>query len=119
MRGRGFVRIVLSAAALLGLAACTAVGFDPAPWLEPPSGHLTLSNFRFDRASVEAVVAAGPDCTAGGAAPAGFDLPFKGTRTIAAAPGSDVCWRRQTASGQWTEWNRAYTATGRSIDSQL
>jgi hypothetical protein len=114
MRGGGIVRILLSAAVLLGVSACAVPTL-----IAPPSGRLTLSNFRFERASVETIVAAGPDCIAAGAAPAGFDLPFKGLRVIEATPGADICWRRLTAPGRWTEWNRAYTASGRSIDSQL
>ena len=82
---------------------------------------MTLSNNRFDHASIEAVVTAAPDCTAADPAVpvAAFDLPFKGTRVLAAAPDADICWRRQITGGQWTDWNRAFTASGRSIDVQL
>jgi hypothetical protein len=112
----GYVRILLSAALLLVTASCTYWG----PWTLPP-GQLTLSNYRFDHASIEAVVTAAPDCAA--AVPASpatdFDLPFKGTRVIVAAPSADVCWRRQIAGGQWGDWNRAFTGSGRFIDTQL
>jgi hypothetical protein len=101
------VRILLSIAALLVTASCAA----PA--------HLTLSNFRFDHAGVEAVVTANPDCSARDGAATTFDLPFKGTRVIDAPPAADVCWRRQTGAGQWGEWHRAFTASGRSIDTEL
>ncbi len=114
MRGRGAVRVLLSAAMVLGVAGCAGP-----PWFGGPPGHLILSNFRFDRASIEAVTVVGPDCTPPVGAPVlAFDLPFKGSRVIV-APDADVCWRRQVGPGLWGEWNRAYTATGRSIDSQL
>lgn len=107
------VRIFLSAAALLATASCS--------YFSPPPGQLALSNYRFESASVQAVVTAAPDCGAlDSSAPATrFDLPFKGTRVIAAGPGSDICWRRAVPGGQWTAWNRAFTASGRRIDSQL
>jgi hypothetical protein len=108
------VRILLSVAAVLGIAACT-----PATWMTPPPGQLVLSNFRFEHAAIEAVVTASPDCSPSAGGPVDFDLPFKGTRVVEAAPAADICWRRQTGAGQWTDWNRAYTASGRSIDSQL
>ena len=111
MRGRGVVRASWAAAIILCSAGCSL--------FVPPVGHLTLSNFRFDHANIETVAAAGPDCAAPGAVGMAFDLPFKGTRRIDAAPAADICWRRQTGPGLWTEWNRAYTATGRAIDSQL
>ncbi len=114
MRGRGVVRGLLSAGLLLVLAACAGP-----PWFFLPPGQLSLSNFRFDHANIEAVIATGPECAAPGAPATAFDLPFKGTRVIEAVPDADICWRRQTGAGQWTEWNRAYTATGRAIDSQL
>lgn len=108
MRGGGMVRIPLSLAALVGVAACA------------PPGHLTLSNYRFDHAAIEAAATAAPDCGAvDPSAVTAFDLPFKGTRVIEAVPASDICWRRQANGGQWTEWNRAFTASGRFIDSQL
>ena len=110
------MRILLSAALLLATASC-AYG----PWTLPP-GQLTLSNYRFDHASVEAMVTAAPDCAAADPAaspPTDFDLPFKGTRVIVALPHADICWRRQVASGRWSDWNRAFTGSGRFIDSQL
>jgi hypothetical protein len=121
MRGGGFVRILLPAVLLLATTACVPDrNMSPwTPWSGGP-GHLALSNFRFDHADVEAVISAAPDCSpAPGAAPVDFDLPFKGTRVIQAAPDTDVCWRRQIGGGQWTDWNRAFTASGRSIDAQL
>jgi hypothetical protein len=116
MKGGSYVRILQSAALLLGTASCAYWS----PWTPPP-GQLTLSNNRFDHASVEAVTTAAPDCAAADPAmPAMvFDLPFKGTHVVAAAPAADICWRRQTGGGQWTEWNRAFTASGRYIDVQL
>ena len=112
------MRGLLAAVALLGLASCSYYGW---PGWTPPPGQLTLSNDRFAHAPVEAVMAAGPDCTpADATAPAtSFDLPFKGSRVLVAAPHSDICWRRQLADGQWTDWSRAFTASGRFIDSQL
>ena len=111
---RGFLAAVL----LLGLASCNYYGYSV--WTLPP-GQLTLSNYRFTHAPIEAVMAAGPDCTPvdASAAPTRFDLPFKGSRVLVAAPNSDICWRRQLADGRWGDWNRAFTASGRFIDTQL
>ena len=111
---RGF----LAAASLLGLASCAY--YDWSVWTLPP-GQLTLSNYRFSHAPIEAVMASGADCTltAASDAPTSFDLPFKGSRVIVAMPNSDICWRRQLADGRWTDWNRAFTAAGRFVDSQL
>lgn len=108
------MRTLLSAAVLIGATSCTLA-------TSPPPGHLTLSNYRFDHAAIEAVVTAAPDCSVSDPAmpPAAFDLPFKGTRVIEAAPAADICWRRQATGGQWTDWNRAFTASGRFIDVQL
>jgi hypothetical protein len=111
----GYVRVILSAALLLATTSC-------ADWSwTPPPGHLTLSNYRFEHAAVEAVATAAPDC--GAPDPSmpvtAFDLPFKGTRVVEAAPAADICWRRQVGGGQWTDWNRVYTASGRFIDVQL
>jgi len=115
------VRILLSAAVLLLTASCIAENnWSPiAFWLGP--SHLALSNFRFDHAPIEAVMSTAPDCSPADphVPPIAFDLPFKGTRVIEAAPDTDICWRRQVRGGQWTEWNRAYTASGHSIDVQL
>jgi hypothetical protein len=110
MRGGGFVRILLSAAVLLLTASCVAENnWSPiAFWLGP--SHLALSNFRFDHAPIEAVISAAPDCSPinPNVPPIAFDLPFK-----------DICWRRQAPGGMWTDWNRAHTASGHSIDVQL
>jgi hypothetical protein len=115
------VRILLAAAVLVATASCVSENnWSPLPlWIGP--AHLSLSNFRFDRASVEALVTTATDCSPAtpGAEPLAFDLPFKATRLIDAPPDADICWRRQVGPGQWTEWNRALTATGRSIDTQL
>ena len=117
MREGGYVRSLLLLMAVLGLAGCNY--YDLSVWSLPP-GQLTLSNYRFDHAPIEAMMVAGPDCTpVEGAAPTDFDLPFKGTRVLVAAPRSDICWRRQLADGRWTDWNRAFTATGRFVDAQL
>jgi hypothetical protein len=97
-----------------------ALAIPPIPL---PPGRLTLSNYSFDRARVQALVTAYPDCGAHeGIVITDFALPLNGTRVIEAAPGADICWRREfppgTAPG-WTEWNRDYTGTGRSIDAKL
>jgi hypothetical protein len=117
------VRVLLAAGALLGLASCSYYGWpSPTSWVwTPPPGQLTLSNYRFEQAPIEAVMAAGPDCAAPDpSTPAtDFVLLFKGTRVLVAAPNSDICWRRQLANGQWTDWNRAFTASGRFIDTQI
>ena len=97
---------------------------------QPVTPRLTLSNFSFDSAHVEAAVTANPDCGArdtGVVTTMEFDLGYNGTRVIEAPAGSDVCWRRdltgtQAASptGQhWSRWNRAYLSAGRSVDSRL
>jgi hypothetical protein len=123
MREGGCVRILVSAMALLGLASCTQYqGWSPTSWMwTPPPGQLTLSNYRFDAANIQAVVTAAPDCSATDPTMPGlaFYLPFKGTRVIVAAPNTDICWRRQVAGGQWTDWSRAFTGSGRFIDARL
>jgi hypothetical protein len=88
----------------------------------PP--RLTLSNFTYDRAHVEAAIATSPDCDAAAAPPVEFDLAYNGTRVITAPAGSDVCWRRDVAGQagagpQWSRWNRAYLSSGQSVDSRL
>jgi hypothetical protein len=96
----------------------------------PPPGRLTLSNFTFDNAHVEAVITGSPDCAVReGTATSDFVLPLNGTRIIQSMPGADICWRRaveaRSAPGVapsppgWTEWNRAFLSSGHSIDSQL
>jgi hypothetical protein len=103
-------------------------GFAPAP----APGRLTLSNFTYDDARVQAVVTPFPDCQERpGIAVSDFELPLNGTRIIATPPGSDICWRRALPAGPdptrpgveiiegWTDWSRVFTASGRSIDSRL
>lgn len=125
MKKGGYVRVLLSAGLLLATAGCAGSAWPP-QWVWTPSwaphpGQLTLSNDRFTMASVQAVMATGPDCApANPAAPAtAFELPFKGTHVLKAAPNADVCWRRQLAVGRWSEWNRAFTGSGRYVDAQL
>jgi hypothetical protein len=118
----------------VAVAAPPAAPFPFAPFAglggPPPPGRLTLSNFSFDTAHVEAVVTAAPDCSVReGTTASDFVLPLNGTRVIEAVPGADVCWRRaidpRTAAGAppstpgWSEWNRAYLSSGRSVDSRL
>ena len=98
-----------------------ALAIPPIPL---PPGRLTLSNYSFDRARVQAVVTAYPDCGPhAGVVATDFVLPLNGTRVIDTAPGADVCWRREfppgSTPGGWTDWNRDYTGTGRSIDAKL
>lgn len=148
MRMREPVRILLISALLVATASCAspppaeiaaapapAVAAAPAPrfplpfaWLfgPPPPGRLTLSNFSFDAAHIQAVITPYPDCEPRpDTATTAFELPLNGTRVIEAAAGSDVCWRRAVEPGSppgapgWTEWNRDYTSSGRSIDSRL
>jgi hypothetical protein len=113
------VRILLSATALLFTASCA---YEPL-WQprSPPPGQLSLSNYRFEQANVEAVATASPDCAAADPAvqAAAFDLPFKATRVIAAPPAADICWRTQAPGGPWSGWNRAFTASGRYVDARL
>lgn len=116
----------------------TWVGPVPVPfsWLggPEPGGRLTLSNFSYDTARVQAVLTNGPDCAvADPAAAADFVMPLNATRIIPTPAGVDVCWRREappTASAQiargpapamlgWADWNRSYTGSGRFIDARL
>ncbi|HEX3953568.1 MAG TPA: hypothetical protein VHW90_08345 [Stellaceae bacterium] len=148
------MRIPLILAVLATTAACSvAAPDDTAP---PPAGpvatapasptsepifgfphlfasgptRLTLSNFSYDSARVQAVVTTASDCTpVPGSAPGDFVLPINGTHVLDVAPGTDVCWRRELAPGTpqsptsassgWTPWNRAYLSSGHSIDAQL
>src|SRR5262249_34393565 len=100
------------------------------PWTpEPSSGRLTLSNFSFDVAHVEAVVTNSPDCAirSEGDVPSDFRLPLNGTRIITARPGADVCWRRQLEADEvpenkgdgWTGWNRVFLASAITGTSRL
>ena len=113
------MRILIVSALLIATASCAS-----------PPERLTLSNFSFETAHVQAVITGSPDCTASeGTAASDFVLPLNGTRIIEAAPGADVCWRRaiepEAARGRappppaWTEWNRAFLSSGRSVDAQL
>lgn len=114
------MRVLLIAVLLLGTAACTAEG--------PRAGRLTLSNFDYDRARVEAMMTPYPDCEIReGMNSTNFELPLNGTRVIETLPGMDVCWRRidpplaetpPRGVPRTTPWNRAYTA-GRTVDSRL
>jgi len=116
-------------------SAPPASGFSfPFPWPffvsgqpvpgQLPGPRLTLSNFSYDRAHVEATVTANPDCGADAVSRVEFDLAYNGTRVIQPPAGDDVCWRRDTATGgaagpQWSRWNRAFLSAGRSVDSRL
>jgi hypothetical protein len=113
------VRILIVSALLIATASCAA-----------PPGRLTLSNFSFDHAHVQALVTSYPDCVAReGTAPSDFMMPLNGTRVIEAAPGADVCWRREIAPGAapgappsvpgWTEWNRVFLSSAGWVDSRL
>jgi hypothetical protein len=96
------------------------------PQIPLPPGRLTLSNFSFRLADVEAIVTAYPDCSLHpGMVPTDFKLPLNSTWVITAPPGMDVCWRSslpptpEAPKPVWTEWNRDYTGQGRSIDTRL
>jgi hypothetical protein len=102
-----------------------------ARWLNaaPAPGRFTLSNFSFPSARIQVVFTSERDCTPPPVTAAtDFVLPLNGTRIIEVPPGADVCWRRELppATAQvarpappWTEWNRAYTASGRFFDSRF
>jgi len=118
------VRIVLLSALLLGTASCAA----PPGGIFASPGRLTLSNFTYELADVEAVVTPYPDCGVhAGIVPMDFKLPLNSTWVIPASLGSDVCWRHhappsagaRTAPPPWSDWNRAFTAAGSSVDSRL
>jgi hypothetical protein len=89
-----------------------------------PGPRLTLSNFSYDRAHVEATVTGNPDCAAEPVSQVEFDLAYNGTRVIQPPTGDDVCWRRDMAKDgaggpQWSGWNRASLSAGQSVDSRL
>jgi len=99
---------------------------SPVPW----HGRVTLSNFSYDNARVQAVVTPYADCEVHpGTTSSDFEMPLNATRIIAARPGADVCWRRELPPGPqpngpelvsgWTGWARVFTASGHAIDSQL
>ena len=100
-------------------------------WFAPAAGgRLTLSNFTFDLADVEAIVTPYADCAVHpGLVPLDFKLPMNATWLIPATAGADVCWRRALpldaahpglATGKgWTQWNRVFTSSGRAIDARL
>jgi len=99
----------------------------------PHAGRLTLSNFSFGLADVEAFVTSSGECAFHpGVVPQHRNLPLDAAWIIPAPPGSDVCWRRlspdppsPSAQGLMlpappaAEWNRAFTAAGRFIDARL
>ena len=96
----------------------------------PPPGRLTLNNFSFDHARVQALITSYPDCAVHeGTVPNDFVLPLNSTWVIEAAPGTDVCWRREIATGTtqgvapttpgWTEWNRVFLSSAGVVDSRL
>ena len=106
----------------------------PFSWLgaPDPGGRLTLSNFSYDTARVQAVLTNRADCAVADPA-ADFVMPLTATRIIPPPAGVDVCWRREvppTASAQiargpasampgWADWNHSYTGSGRYIDARL
>lgn len=109
---------------------------NPLAWLFQPlaavpwHGRVTLSNFSYDDAHVQAVITPYADCEVHpGTASSDFKLPLNGTRIINAVPGNDVCWRRELPPGPqpngpelvsgWTGWSRVFTSSGNAIDSQL
>ena len=76
------------------------------------------------------MITAYPDCAVHeGTATSDFVLPLNGTRVIEAAPGTDVCWRREIEPGTvqgwppstpgWTEWNRVFLSSAGVVDSRL
>lgn len=96
------------------------------PAIPLPPGRLTLSNYTFKLADVEAIVTLYPDCALHpGMVPMDFKLPLNSTWVITAPPGMDVCWRRalppspEAPKPVWSDWNRDFTGQGRSIDSTL
>jgi hypothetical protein len=97
--------------------------------LPPQGGRLTLSNYSYRLADVEAILTRYPDCALHpGIVPMAFKLPLNSTWVIRTPAGSDVCWRRQLVPQQEaaagarpgsSAWNRDHTAAGRFIESQL
>jgi hypothetical protein len=112
-------RMLVPVLLLIGTISCTAAH----------PGRLTLSNFAYDRARIEAMITPYPDCELReGLSTTSFEVPLNGTRVIDTPPGLDVCWRRiepplaeATSPGapRATPWNRAYLSSGRTVDSQL
>ncbi|HTV89388.1 MAG TPA: hypothetical protein VME41_10270 [Stellaceae bacterium] len=117
-------------------AASTAWPFQTFSLFAAPArpGRLTLSNFTFPLADLQAIVTPYPDCAAHpGIVPEDFKLPRNGTWIIPTPAGSDVCWRRLApgAPAQGVaqgvalsvpvaaEWNHAYTAGGGFITARL
>ena len=89
-------------------------------------GRLALSNFTYERATVETVITAAPDCETRDPNTVVTDirLPLNATRTVVAPPGTDVCWRRQYEPSRgekpgWSDWNRAYLSIAGRVDAQL
>ena len=91
---------------------------------------MTLSNFNYDDAHVQAVITPYADCEPRpGTASSDFAIPLNGTRIIAAVPGADVCWRRalprarRRAAPSWYPAGPggagSSTSSGRAIDSRL
>lgn len=128
------------AAAAAPPPAVLPVAYRPYPFLSfslfrrpPAAGRLTLRNFTSALADVEALATPYPDCALHpGLVPEDFKLPRNATWIIPTPPGSDVCWRRlqpgappniaqglKPAVPVAAEWNRAFTASGRSIDARL
>ena len=109
------MRLLVSIAALGLAAGCALQG-------APPSGRLALSNYSLAHAHLQIAVTTAPACGDPSAAFSEIDLPYNATQVIEAAPGADVCWRRLAGApgaGGWTDWQRVFTASGRSIDSRL
>jgi hypothetical protein len=105
--------------------------YPPSVQFFPPAPvRLTLSNFSYDAARVQILITPYADCAVRENTPTGdFVLPLNGTRIVEGLPGSDVCWRRAVAvegdqarrsdTPGWSQWNRAYLTSGRSIDARL
>jgi hypothetical protein len=117
-------QIVRSTLPIVGLGLLCAAACTPPP-VQP--GSLLLSNPHFGPTHVEAVITTNPDCAArdnGYVSTLAFELPNDATKFLDAPPGADVCWRRdrdpsQPVAGQWSRWDRAYLAPGRTLDANL